>query len=480
MLDEEMDHMIRDAAENHHPAYNDKAWDKMEKLLDKHLPEEKDRKRPLFFLLLFLLLGGAAFFAVYQFTGNNRMEGIAEQKVGEQPAYAPVDKQSDLQRPGVKNNPDDPGNTAAVQDANLTGEPEEETLNTSGEQGSRPGSDSNKNIDVNVVKNKKQGPGTKSRSKMKITGAEPSLAIAGNEEEEPGNAVNMKQGNRKKSDGKRNVVITAAAPEQEENKEPVTGAVPPAAINKETSVKEEQNKPEPQKEEVKKTGEEKDKKLVASKEKPSATPEKKKSKKNPAGNFGITVSAGPDLSFISLSEPGTVTMMYGAGLSYSFARQRVTVRTGFYTSRKIYSATPEQYHTPGGNYPYLYEVAANCNVYEIPVSVSYHFGNRKNHNWFGSAGLSSYLMKTEYYDYRYKRPTGQTYNYERTIKDENRHYFSVLTLSGGYQYKFNRWLSIQAEPYVKLPLGGVGFGNVKLNSSGLLLTVTVKPFTKKK
>ena len=224
--------MIRDAAENHHPAYNDKAWDKMEKLLDKHLPEEKDRKRPLFFLLLFLLLGGAAFFAVYQFTGNNRMEGIAEKKVGEQPAYAPVDKQSDVQRPGVKNNPGDPGITAAVQDANLTGEPEEETLNTSGEQGSRPGSDSNKNIDVNVVKNKKQGPGTKSRSKMKITGAEPSLAIAGNEEEEPGNAVNMKQGNRKKSDGKRNVVITAAAPEQEENKEPVTGAVPPAAMAK--------------------------------------------------------------------------------------------------------------------------------------------------------------------------------------------------------------------------------------------------------
>ncbi|HQW93603.1 MAG TPA: hypothetical protein PKY28_10910, partial [Ferruginibacter sp.] len=72
------------------------------------------------------------------------------------------------------------------------------------------------------------------------------------------------------------------------------------------------------------------------------------------------------------------------------------------------------------------------------------------------------------------------YNYERTIKDENRHYFSVLTLSGGYQHKFNGWLSLQAEPFVKLPLGGVGFGKVKLNSSGLLLTVTVKPFTKKK
>lgn len=475
MLDEEMDHMIREAADKHHPAYNDKAWDKMEKLLDKHLPQEKDRKRPLFFLLLFLLLGGGVFFTIYQFTGNNRMEGIAEKKTSEQPAYRPVDKQTDVQRPGVKNDAGDPGNTAAVQDDNLTGESEEEALNTSGEKGSRPGS-SNKNIDANIVKNKKQVSGTKSRSKMKIAGAEPSVVTAGyDNEEEPGNTVTKKQGNRKKSDGKKNVIITAAVPEEEENNEPVTVTVP-AEINKETSVKEEQNKPEPQKEEAKKTGEEKDKKLVATEEKPSASPPKKKSKKKPAGNFGITVSAGPDLSFVSLNELGKVTLMYGAGLSYRFAKQRIMVRTGFYSSRKIYSATPDQYQPTGGNYPYLYEVAANCKVYEIPVSVSYHFGSRKNHNWFGSAGLSSFLMKTEYYDYQYKRPNGQTYNYERTIQNENKHYFSVLTLSGGYQYNVNKWLSFQGEPYVKLPLGGVGFGKVKLNSVGILFTATVKPF----
>ena len=42
---EEFDDKIRDAAEHHHPAYNEGAWGKMNKLLDKHLPQEKKRRR---------------------------------------------------------------------------------------------------------------------------------------------------------------------------------------------------------------------------------------------------------------------------------------------------------------------------------------------------------------------------------------------------------------------------------------------------
>jgi hypothetical protein len=32
------------------------------------------------------------------------------------------------------------------------------------------------------------------------------------------------------------------------------------------------------------------------------------------------------------------------------------------------------------------------------------------------------------------------------------------------------------EPYFKLPLSGVGFGKVKLNSGGVLVTAVIKPF----
>ena len=48
MPDEEIDNLIRDAANQHHPPYDDKAWGKMEELLDKHLPQKKDRKKYIF------------------------------------------------------------------------------------------------------------------------------------------------------------------------------------------------------------------------------------------------------------------------------------------------------------------------------------------------------------------------------------------------------------------------------------------------
>jgi len=57
---EEFDKKMREAADHHHPNYDEKAWVKMEKLLDKHLPVEEDRRRFLFLIiLLFLGLGGA-------------------------------------------------------------------------------------------------------------------------------------------------------------------------------------------------------------------------------------------------------------------------------------------------------------------------------------------------------------------------------------------------------------------------------------
>ena len=81
-----MDHIIKDAVDKHHPAYNDEAWEKMEKKLDKHLPQKTDRRRYLFFLLLFLLLGGGAFFGINYLNRDKTSisKEIAESKKSEQ------------------------------------------------------------------------------------------------------------------------------------------------------------------------------------------------------------------------------------------------------------------------------------------------------------------------------------------------------------------------------------------------------------
>ncbi|MGB5027231.1 MAG: hypothetical protein WBO38_01940, partial [Chitinophagaceae bacterium] len=129
-------------------------------------------------------------------------------------------------------------------------------------------------------------------------------------------------------------------------------------------------------------------------------------------------------------------------------------------------------------YPYLEKVDADCKVYELPLTFSYNFGRTKQQHWFASAGISSYLMKTEAYNYFYKTsPLGPTVNRKWGIENKNKHLFSVLGISAGYQRNLSKSLSIIAEPYLKLPMSGVGYGKVKLNSAGLLFSIAVKPFS---
>jgi hypothetical protein len=211
-----------------------------------------------------------------------------------------------------------------------------------------------------------------------------------------------------------------------------------------------------------------------------STPEKKSKVKSKKGNtFFFTLSAGPDVSATGGDKLGKAKLLAGVGLGYTF-KDRLTIRSGFYTGRKIYTSSPESYHPPGSfwnYYPNLQKVDADCRVYEIPLSLSYNFSHSSKHQLFASAGISSLLMKKETYNYFYKySASGPTVTKKYTIRDQNKHYFSILTLSGGYQKNIGKSFSIVVEPYFKIPLSGVGFGKVKLNSGGILFSAVIKPF----
>ncbi|HEU5165264.1 MAG TPA: hypothetical protein VFU29_06985, partial [Chitinophagaceae bacterium] len=190
---------------------------------------------------------------------------------------------------------------------------------------------------------------------------------------------------------------------------------------------------------------------------------------------------GPDISAVG-GNAGELRLGVGAGVGYQISK-KFSVRAGFYAARKIYSADPEDYHPPTNfwsYYPNLESIDANCKVYEIPVTVDYKINANKKESWFVSAGLSSLLMKEEKYDYYFKPNYSPTYlTYSKTIYDQNKHYFSVLNLSGGYTRVLNKNISLQAEPYVKIAMVGVGYGKVNLNSSGVLFSAVIKPFAKK-
>src|SRR6185437_10390079 len=59
MKPDKLDIKIQEAAAQNEPAYNERAWSDMEKLLDKEMPQKKKDKRRIFwiFLSLFMVTG---------------------------------------------------------------------------------------------------------------------------------------------------------------------------------------------------------------------------------------------------------------------------------------------------------------------------------------------------------------------------------------------------------------------------------------
>lgn len=456
MQSEKMDIKIREAAENHHPAYDEKAWEKMEALLDKHLPQKKDdRKRFIFFLLFFLLLGGGA--ATLFFAGKNRKDNPLSKAVT-QPAVPVTNKPSSVNNettvteknsttktdvtktPAGSNIPDNTKN--AVNLSTLSGTPADpkKTIITK-EQKNATG------ITRVVGTKKTSAPSSPTEVTKQVTGVDTK-----NNFQVPGLFDPAKT-----ADNKSIVVVTPAL------KDPET--IQTAVIPQENR----SSKPE-----IIKPANKEETTVTKS---PAATTGKLKNIKR--SSFSLNFSAGPDVSATNSGKPGKIKLLAGLGIGYTF-KNRFSIRTGFYVADKLYTALPEDYHAPARfyyYYPNLEKIDANCRIYEIPVNISYHFGRTPKRSWFVSSGVSSYLMKKETYNNFYKSlPSGPTISHKYILEGENKHYFSVFNLSVGYQKNISKSVSVTVEPYLRIPMSGVGYGKVKLNSSGVLFTFGVKPF----
>lgn len=211
---------------------------------------------------------------------------------------------------------------------------------------------------------------------------------------------------------------------------------------------------------------------------------KEKRNNNSAKSFGsrfnLSLSTGPDVNSIGMSRFGRLAMSYGVGAGF-FLNEHWQIRTGYFITDKKYGAYPDDYNPPKEfwvYYPHLKDIHANCLISEVPLIVSYNFQPKNKLRWFISGGLSSVFMKRETYDYTSMGYSGNLYTKSYTINNQNQHYLSSLRVSGGFTKQLNRIISLTTEPYFSLPLSGVGYGKVKLGSSGMLISVNLKPFAK--
>ena len=178
----------------------------------------------------------------------------------------------------------------------------------------------------------------------------------------------------------------------------------------------------------------------------------------------IGVTLGPDLNVAPSLNYGKVGFNLGVLAHYYFDRHWF-VTTGAVYSKKLYGATKTDYTTPDNvGVPYdLVKVNANCDVLDIPINMNYTFLQVNNNTLSATLGISNYFMLKEKYEYLYK----DLPKWEKTVENENQHYLAILNVGALYQQPAGKRLIVGVQPYAKIPLRGVGLGQVKLYSAGV-------------
>ncbi|MDR3697387.1 hypothetical protein [Mucilaginibacter sp.] len=186
--------------------------------------------------------------------------------------------------------------------------------------------------------------------------------------------------------------------------------------------------------------------------------------------FALSVLAAPDINGVGgfqQSKLGTnVGLLFSMGLS-----KKLTISTG-----AIYSVKP--YLTGFGNYHTSYQfpvtpvnVVADCRMLDIPLNIGYLVYNRHQNQVSIGTGLSSYIMLHESYKFNYAS-TYETGPAKYTVPGINKYFFGVLNLNATYGHQINSKFGISIQPYLKLPLGNIGYSQVHLQSTGVAVGVT--------
>lgn len=192
----------------------------------------------------------------------------------------------------------------------------------------------------------------------------------------------------------------------------------------------------------------------------------------PPAYFFAGLTAGPDVSTVQNSGKEKTGLSIGLTAGVQVTKQ-FAVKTGLlFESKNYYSPGRLFWHNdiPPPNQNFLASVNMHSRLVEVPVTVQYNFVQKRKFSLFVAPGFSSYFINNEKYEMVFRTFFGE----EKRMLVSQQSYadiFSIFHLSGGLQYKFSNTASVTLEPYLKLPLTGIGKGSLPVTSSGIYVSI---------
>ncbi len=203
----------------------------------------------------------------------------------------------------------------------------------------------------------------------------------------------------------------------------------------------------------------------------SAEHPKKATAKSKGGHGYIGITGAPDLSTVKMQATKDAGTTWGLVLGYAF-NSRWAVESGVYLDRKKYYTAGEYFK--GETLPLytnLQSVNGSCNMWEIPLNIRYNFNPGSKVTWFATAGFSSYFMTRQKYSV-IEESGGVTWPDSWIDSAHASYLFSIINLSGGFEQRIGRIGNLRIEPYLRIPLSGIGAGRLPIMSAGLNIGIT--------
>lgn len=141
----------------------------------------------------------------------------------------------------------------------------------------------------------------------------------------------------------------------------------------------------------------------------------------------------------------------------------------YYSTGKYFSMDKMGNSMPAGME--ILSLEGKNNVLEIPVKMKYDFLQQSKHHFFSAAGISSYIITHEKNNYL-TAMNGVQQIMISSYKNKSRSLAATMDISAGYEHKFGKTNHFRIEPYIQIPLRGMGVGSMPMMSTGLRIGIT--------
>lgn len=185
--------------------------------------------------------------------------------------------------------------------------------------------------------------------------------------------------------------------------------------------------------------------------------------------------AGPQFNSVKNQGLRKAGLSTGIITGYRF-NNKLSIETGLWLSKKFYSTTGEHFSMKeiGPAMPAdmkVMEVDGRTRFLEIPVNIRLDVFQNRRQNLYTLAGLSSHIIDQEANQYHTVMNGTEEMLYG-TYKKNRSYFASSLNLALGYEQTVGKHNKLRIQPYLQLPLKGVGVGSLQIRSAGIHIGIT--------